>query len=102
MSRLVKLATLDQLPPGSAREFELDGRIIALFHANGRILAIDGICAHQGGPLAEGEVQNCRVSCPWHGWTFDLLSGQNTTNPRIRQQTFEIEIQDQDVLVRLN
>ena len=54
MPRFVKLATLSELPEGSAAEVEFEGRVYALYNINGVISAIDGICPHQGGPLAEG------------------------------------------------
>lgn len=101
MTRFVKLATLDDLPPGSAREFEADGRIIALFHVDGVVSAIDGICAHQGGPLAEGSVRGTVVHCPWHGWPFDVRTGQSQVHARIRQEVFAVKIEGEDVLVEL-
>jgi len=98
-SRFVKLATLDELPPGSAREVEHEGRIYALFHVDGHVTAIDGICAHQGGPLAEGTVAGSTVTCPWHGWQFDVHTGRSALTPRIAQACFEVRIEGRDVLV---
>src|SRR5437763_370712 len=72
MAGFVKMATMSELPPGSAREVEHDGRIYALFNVDGVISAIDGICPHQGGPLAEGPVEGTTLTCPWHGWQFDV------------------------------
>ena len=72
MPRFVKLATLDELSAGMAKEVEFEGRIYALFNVDGVISAIDGICPHQGGPLADGQVQGTTVTCPWHGWQFDV------------------------------
>ena len=70
MPRFVKLATLDELPPGGSKEVEHGGRIFALFNVDGVISAIDGLCPHQGGPLADGPIHGTYVSCPWHGWEF--------------------------------
>ena len=56
MPRFVKLASLDDLTPGAAQEVEFEGRIYAIYNIEGTISAIDGICPHQGGPLADGEV----------------------------------------------
>ncbi len=99
MPEFVKMATLDDLSPGEAREVEHDGQIYALFNVDGVISVIDGICPHQGGPLAEGELEGTIVSCPWHGWPFDVRTGQSMINPRIRQTTFHVKIEGQDVLV---
>ncbi len=99
MPGFVKLATLDALPPGAAIEVEHDGRIYALFHRDGTIYAIDGICPHQGGPLAEGEVKGSVVTCPWHGWQFELRTGQSLLSTRVRQAVFEVRVEGRDVLV---
>lgn len=99
MSGFVKMATLEELPPGSSKEVEHDGRIFALFNVDGRIAAIDGICPHQGGPLAEGTLQDAIVTCPWHGWQFDVRTGQNTLGGRLKQPVYEVKVEGRDVLV---
>ena len=63
------------------------------------ISAIDGICPHQGGPLADGIVEGTTVTCPWHGWQFDIRSGKTPLGPKIKQPVYEVKIEDQDVLV---
>jgi nitrite reductase/ring-hydroxylating ferredoxin subunit len=99
MPGYVKLATLDELPPGSAKEVEHDGRIYALFNLGGTIHVLDGICPHQGGPLAEGTIEECVVTCPWHGWQFDVRTGQGLLSSRVKQAVFEVKIEGRDVLV---
>ena len=93
------MATLDELPPGKAKEVEHEGRIYALFDVDGVISCIDGICPHQGGPLAEGEVQGTVVTCPWHGWTFDVTSGQVTPNRTAGVACYLVELRGEDVYV---
>jgi nitrite reductase (NADH) small subunit len=99
MPGFVKMATLEELPPGASKEVEHDGRIFALFNVEGRISAIDGICPHQGGPLAEGQLEGALVTCPWHGWQFDVRTGQNSLGGRLRQPVYEVKVEGQDVLV---
>jgi nitrite reductase (NADH) small subunit len=99
MLGFVKMAKLSELTPGSAKEVEYDGRIYAIFNIDGQISAIDGICPHQGGPLAEGEVNGTIVTCPWHGWQFDVRTGQSTLGSRIRQPVYEVKLEGDDVLV---
>jgi nitrite reductase/ring-hydroxylating ferredoxin subunit len=101
MPTLVKLTTLDAIPPGTAREFEHDGRIIALFHREGGLVAVDGICPHQGGPLAEGEVVGGVVTCPWHGWQFDLASGRALLSSRVCLPVYPVEVRGAEVFVAL-
>jgi nitrite reductase (NADH) small subunit len=99
MPRFVKMATVDELPPGGAKEVEYEGRVYAIFNIGGLLLAIDGICPHQGGPLAEGTVEGTIVTCPWHGWQFDVRTGQNTLGGRVTQPVYEVKIEGRDVLV---
>jgi nitrite reductase/ring-hydroxylating ferredoxin subunit len=99
MSKFVKMATLEELPLGAAKELEYEGRVYALFNVNGEISAIDGICPHQGGPLADGFLEGSMVTCPWHGWQFDIRTGKTPLGPKIRQSVYEVKIEGQDVLV---
>lgn len=99
MSQFVKVATLSDLPEGSSLEVEHQGRVYALFHSGGVISAIDGICPHQGGPLADGPVEGTLVTCPWHGWQFDIRTGDSPLNAKLRQPCFEVKVDGQDILV---
>jgi nitrite reductase (NADH) small subunit len=99
MPKFVKMTTLDDLTPGSAVEVEHDGRIYALFHIDGEVWAVDGLCPHQGGPLAEGELRGTIVTCPWHGWQFDVANGRSTLGTRLTQPTFEVRVEGRDILV---
>jgi nitrite reductase (NADH) small subunit len=99
MLGFVKMATLAELPPGSSKEVEHEGRIYALFNVDGIISAIDGICPHQGGPLADGVVEGTIVTCPWHGWQFDVRTGKTPLGSRLKQAVYEVRIEGQDVLV---
>ena len=101
MTRFVKLANLDELPPGASKEVEHDGRIYALFNVEGVISAIDGLCPHQGGPLADGPMDGTYVSCPWHGWQFCVRTGKTTLNSKLKQPVFQVMVEGQDVLVEV-
>lgn len=102
MPRYVKVATLDELPPGGSKEVEHDGRIIAIFNVDGVVSAIDGLCPHQGGPLADGPIEGTLVSCPWHGWQFDVRTGQTTLNGTLKQPVYEVKVEGQDVLIAVD
>ena len=100
MPQFVKLADLSRLPLGGSLEVEHDGRIYALFHQpDGSIHVIDGICPHQGGPLAEGERCGIVVTCPWHGWQFDVTTGRSPNFTRVSVPTYEARVEGEDVLV---
>jgi nitrite reductase (NADH) small subunit len=99
MSRFVKMATLQELPLGGAKEVEFEGRVYAIFNLDGQISAIDGICPHQGGPLADGALEGTIVTCPWHGWQFDVRTGKTPLGPKIKQAVYEVKIEGQDVMI---
>lgn len=99
MPGFVKMATLEELPPGSAKEVEHEGRIYALFNIDGVISAIDGICPHQGGPLVDGEIEGTGVLCPWHGWKFDVRTGKSPLGPKIKQPVYEVKVEGNDIFV---
>ena len=102
MADFVPVATLDQLPEGSALEVEVAGRIIALFHVDGVISAIDGLCPHQGGPLADGSIEGSLVYCPWHRWGFEIQTGQSMVNPTWKQTVYPVQIEGDSVRVAVN
>jgi nitrite reductase (NADH) small subunit len=96
MGDLREVARAADLPPGSAQRVEVDGRRIALFNIDGRILAIDDTCTHRGGPLSEGDVEGHRVTCPWHGAQFDLETGAVLRPPAARPVTAYRAVLDGD------
>ena len=76
MPEFIKAATTDEIPAGQAKLVEVDGKEIALFNIDSSFHAIDNMCTHVGGPLSEGELSGCEVTCPWHGAVFDVTTGQ--------------------------
>jgi nitrite reductase/ring-hydroxylating ferredoxin subunit len=95
----VRVASRKDIPKGEGRMFEISGQQVAVFNAAGKFYAIDNTCEHQGGPLAEGELEGCVVTCPWHGWTYDVTSGQSPDDPDTRVARFEVKVEGDDVLV---
>ncbi len=101
MPQFVRVAALNEIPDGTSKEVELQGRVVALFNRNGQIHAIDGICPHAGGPLSEGTLDGFVVTCPWHGWQFDVTSGRSVYNSACVQQCYEVRIEGGEILLSL-
>ena len=99
MAEFVRVAKAGEIAPGQARMFEVNGRQVAIFNCRGQLHAIDNVCDHQGGPLVEGELDDCIVTCPWHGWTYDVRTGASPDDPDARVQRFELKVEGDDVLV---
>jgi 3-phenylpropionate/trans-cinnamate dioxygenase ferredoxin subunit len=91
------VARVDQIPPGGRKRVIVRGRAIAVFNVNGDYLAILDRCPHQGGSLCQGKqvglIESAEpgayrhtrkgeiIRCPWHGWEFDLRTGQSYCDP---------------------
>jgi nitrite reductase/ring-hydroxylating ferredoxin subunit len=75
-----KITSIDQLKNGRLA-VPLGNSYVAVFCVDGRYFAIDEICPHKGGPLAEGAVENLSVRCPWHGAIFSLETGAGISGP---------------------
>ena len=101
MLEFVTVGRPGDVPAGQGRQFTVDGRWVALFNIGGTYHAIDAICLHQGGPLAEGTLSGCVVTCPWHGWQFDVTSGALVQDPSTGVTCHETRIVDGQVQVRL-
>ena len=87
----------EPLADGQATEVMIKERVIALFRHEGELFAMDGMCAHQGGPVAEGHVEHGCVTCPWHGWQYELKTGIQTINRQPLQETFQVRESGENV-----
>lgn len=104
------VATVDELPPGTRKFLEIDGRPIAVFNINGEFFGLLNRCPHQGAALCEGpliglarsknpgEIEYTRlgeiIRCPWHGWEFDVRTGQSYCDPgRFRAKAYPARVE---------
>ncbi len=99
MSRWIPVALISDCPEGECIERIVEGRVIALAHTLTGWYAVDGVCAHQGGPLGNGTLCQTLLTCPWHGWQFDVATGQNRLSSAVRQQVWEVRQDDEQVYV---
>jgi nitrite reductase/ring-hydroxylating ferredoxin subunit len=101
MSSWAHLIKIHELPPGEACEVVVADTVLAVFNLDGEYKVLDGICPHQGGPLGKGSLGGCIVTCPWHGWQFDVSTGQQQINARIIHTTYATRIDGDSVQVQL-
>ncbi len=102
MGQLIKVAEANDVPPGTAKAVEAEGRRIALFNHGGGYYAIDDVCTHRGGPLSEGEVEGTVVTCPLHGATFDLTTGNVLGPPALEGVvSYRVQVDGNDIKVEL-
>jgi nitrite reductase/ring-hydroxylating ferredoxin subunit len=93
------LADAATIVPGQSAEVVADGRIFAVYNVDGVFHVIDGICPHAGGPLGKGTLRGNIVTCPWHGWQFNVSSGQHCLNQRICQTAYAVRIENGRVII---
>ena len=100
-SEWIPVAAAGDCPPGACIERVAGDRMIAIAHVDGVFHAIDGLCPHQGGPLGTGVLCGTTLTCPWHGWQFDVVTGRHRVSATVRQDVHEIREADGQLLVRI-
>ncbi len=80
----ISIAQTSEIESGQNIVIKLDNKSIAIFNTGKRFYAINNACPHLGGPLNEGTLEGEVVTCPWHGWQYDLKSGCPITTPNVR------------------
>ena len=101
MPNFVKVAEKKDVPVGEGRCVDANGKIIALFNVGGTFYAIDNTCVHREGPLGEGSLEGAVVTCPWHGWQYDVTTGVSPVNPTAKVPSFPVKIEGEIVYVGL-
>jgi 3-phenylpropionate/trans-cinnamate dioxygenase ferredoxin subunit len=103
MSDFVAVAKVFDVPDPGKTLVEVDETLVALFHVGGKWYAIDDVCTHDGGPLAEGELEGCTIACPRHGAKFDIRSGAALTMPATQAtRSHETKVEGETVYVKLS
>ena len=96
-----KVADTGDLAPGQCKVVQVNGKAIALYNVDGKFYATDNACLHRGGPLGEGDLDGNVVTCPWHGWRYDVTTGANAMNPSIKVVPFPVSVEGSSVFVEL-
>jgi nitrite reductase/ring-hydroxylating ferredoxin subunit len=102
MAEFVRVAAAADVKPGQGIVAEANGKTLAVFNVDGTIHAINNNCCHREGPLGEGELDGNIVTCPWHGWRFNVTTGACMNNPSAQVEAYEVKIEGEDVKVLLS
>jgi nitrite reductase (NADH) small subunit len=106
---------VEDLPPGTRRELPIGRGGVGLFNVDGVFYALGNVCPHMGGPLCAGKVTGTTIAvdqyeprwirqgeilrCPWHGWEFDLKTGETITEPTRRVRSYPVSVEDGVVII---
>ncbi len=101
MPEFVKALEKGDLPEGQGKRVDIQGNAIAVFHVGGQFYAINNTCLHQGGPLAEGELEGNVVTCPWHRWQYNVATGHNDLNPEMKVRTYPVKVEGDSIFVQV-
>lgn len=99
MEEFVRVCDVAEIPPGSGRAFLLGHFDVAVFNLDGEFHALENACPHQGGPIADGWIEDGTVTCPWHAWRFDVRSGKMTLGDFARITRFPVKVENGSVFV---
>jgi nitrite reductase (NADH) small subunit len=97
----VRAVAVSDIAPGTIQEVDVNGKALAVANVDGTFHAIDNTCLHRGGPLGGGVMEGKIVTCPWHGWQFDVTTGKSSQNPVVGVSCFPVEIRAGEVFVDL-
>ena len=84
---------------GEAKEFNYAGKEICVARVNGSLFAMDNVCPHRGGPLAQGVIDEGKLICPWHGWQFEIATGKSVQVPDTGVVVYKLSVEGEDVFV---
>jgi nitrite reductase/ring-hydroxylating ferredoxin subunit len=101
MGEFVRVTGTTDVKSGQGIVMEVNGKTLAVFNVDGAFHAIDNTCIHRGGPLGEGDLEGSVVTCPWHGWQYDVTTGACVANPSAKVERYEVQVEGTDVKVLL-
>jgi nitrite reductase/ring-hydroxylating ferredoxin subunit len=96
-----RVGTLAEIPEGERKIVRVDGLSIGVFHHNGAWYALRNSCLHRGGPVATGTLDGDTLTCPWHGFEYNVTNGALLEDENIKLEMFPVTIQGNDVLIRV-
>jgi nitrite reductase/ring-hydroxylating ferredoxin subunit len=118
----VAIGKASLFPNPGRKVVEVDGIEVGVFCQNGKFTAFENVCPHMGGPVCQGKIiarvqelvaqdktslglsfskDHTNVACPWHGYEFDISTGQHQGNPRLRLRPVKIEVVAGELVVSL-
>jgi nitrite reductase/ring-hydroxylating ferredoxin subunit len=103
MSEFHKLAKADEVAFGEVKQYQVEGRPVALCNVDGELYAFEDVCTHAFAYLSEGGLEGEQIKCPLHGAKFDVQTGEAKSLPAVKAvPTHELKVEDGKVYIALN
>jgi nitrite reductase/ring-hydroxylating ferredoxin subunit len=100
MSEFTKVAETGEIRPGQMKQVKLNGESVVIANVGGTFFAFGGVCTHDDGPLADGDLEGPIVTCPWHFSQFDVRTGEVVEPPAEESvPTYPVQIEGNSVYV---
>lgn len=98
-----RLARVDEIPAGTMAAFTVPGLTwpVLATRLEGEIVATAGVCPHEDVGLADGELAGACLTCPGHGYVFDITTGACAHDPRLRLRCYRVTVIDDEVWIDL-
>lgn len=101
MASVVKVATRNDLKEGMGKRVRVGSKELAVFRVKDQYYAIENACLHRGGPLGDGELHGYAVTCPWHGWKYDVRTGAFTIIPTLKVKTYALKVEGDEIFLEI-
>lgn len=121
MNRKQPVANVEELPPGERKIISLADTEIGVINLDGEYFALENACAHRGGPVCVGKIHGAieaeflapgkrveekvsetpAIACPWHGWEYDVRTGEHLGDCDIQLNTYETTVEEGVIYVRI-
>jgi nitrite reductase/ring-hydroxylating ferredoxin subunit len=101
MPTYIKVAAAADVTPGAGIVATVNEKEYAVYNLGGAYCVMDNTCLHRGGPLGEGELDGETVTCPWHGWQYNVKTGACLTKDGLKVNTYEVKVEGGDITIAL-
>ena len=95
-----RVAALEEVPDGGCLAVDHAGHPVVLVRTGEQVRALENVCPHAGAPLSEGFLEDGKLTCAWHGWTFDVQSGRSCDGAGMAVPVHEVKVEDGQVFLR--
>ncbi len=101
MPQKTKVAAAGDVPAGTCKTFDVADTKIVIYNVDGTFYATTNTCVHQGGPLGDGLFDGTVVTCPWHAWQFDVVTGEAVFEPGVKIDCYPVHVDGDDIFVEV-
>jgi nitrite reductase/ring-hydroxylating ferredoxin subunit len=98
-TKQVFVGRIDEIQDGERKLVEVDGRSIGVFHHKGQWYSVINHCLHRGGPVATGSLVQDTLTCPWHGFQYNVTTGQMLSDPTMKLEMYPVTLQDGEIYI---